>query len=489
MQMRNRLIVFVYLCLLLLVLPMYIMDNEIYNKTRLLLAISLAGIVLVLFLFFRKEERFELKRNYFRPVFLFLIGYVIVHFQKDIDLLLGMVSENQHFYFPYSSVICKAAALALIGLICFCIGYMSCRSRFETKCTAGSVCRTTYYLSMSSVILLIVFIRYAGADYIIGGYGEKNLEGIAAYSSLLLNVVLYAIMILKSYNVCIAKASIAQYLKMYDWPFYVSFCLYISVVILSGDRGPMISLILAFVLNYFLVTRRKMKIVSLLVCMLVGGMVVSLLGVARKFSAVSDSFSEKVLMASQISKEPTSFLPATEELAGSARCLNYALAYVPNEHPHLNGEFFAKNILSIVPFNSSVTNLIFDSRFRYKGSASFITWIEQGDYPSSGVGTTCIADLYLDFGLIGVMFFMLLIGIVFRFLEIQLFVVKTPSLWMYSVGFYLMTCSLYLSRSSLFLGIRSIVWMYVIIIVYVYATRKFAKRKNVFGYYSRGGGD
>lgn len=477
--MRNNLIVFIYLCLLLLVVPMYIIDIEVYSKAKLSMVILLVSIVLVLFLLFRKEKATELKRNYFRPVFLFLIGYVIVHFQKNVDLLLGLVTENQQFYFPYNGVICKAAILALIGLICFCIGYMSCKSRFKTKFIVGNACRSTYYLSILSVILLIVFIRYAGVDYIIGGYGEKNLEGLAAYSSLLLNVVLYSIMILKSYNVYIAKSSIVQYLKMYEKPFYVSFCLYIAVIIMSGDRGPMISLILAFVLNYFLVTRRKMKIVSLLICALVGGTVISLLGVARKFSAVSDSFSEKMLIASQIRMEPTSFLPMTEELAGSTRCLNYALAYVPDEHPYLNGQFFAKNILSIMPFNSSVTNSIFDSRFRYKGSASFITWIEQGDHPNSGVGTTCIADLYLDFGLIGVMFFMLLFGMIFRFLEIQLFVVRTPSLWIYSVGFYLMTCSLYLSRSSFFLGIRSIVWMYVIICGYIFIVRKYARKKSV----------
>jgi hypothetical protein len=53
--------------------------------------------------------------------------------------------------------------------------------------------------------------------------------------------------------------------------------------------------------------------------------------------------------------------------------------------------------------------------------ASFITYLIQGNYPRYGDGTSCIADIYIDFGIVGLIFFFTLFGSYTRRMEIALF--------------------------------------------------------------------
>ncbi len=456
---------------------LYILDLGVYDKGYLCISVVISIAVIILF-FFRKERFQMLKFNFFSPVILFIIGFWIVHFQFYFDLLLGNFTEFDYKFFVKPNIIYKSSLISLIGLSSFLLGYVFCTPSKKQRIYKSYNDISTKILSFFNLVLVFLFIKTAGWAYINGGYGRVSLEDtISTYYSLFITLISFSIMILKSYgnsSFIDGRKKFIDYMKMYDGLFYISIITYISVVILSGDRGPAIVLLTSFVFNYFLISRKKMKITYFLLSIFIAASLISLLGDVRTHSGYVDSFSEKMDIALSDDSKGNSFLPITEELAGSVRCLNYALDYVPEKHPYLYGSIFFKNIISAIPFSSGLMRNFLDDSFKYRSSASFITWIEQGDFPNSGAGTTCIADIYIDFGLIGVVILLFIFGFIFKYVEVNLFCFKNVSLWIYCLGFILMAYAIYIPRSSFLLQFRSLVWLYFIIKIFLYLRRKNA---------------
>jgi oligosaccharide repeat unit polymerase len=121
--------------------------------------------------------------------------------------------------------------------------------------------------------------------------------------------------------------------------------------------------------------------------------------------------------------------------------------------------------------------LIFENNStRYGGSAKFITWITQGEFPTSGEGTTCIADFYFDFGLIGVILGMFLFGYLIRYCELVMYNTILPSFFVHALLVVYLMNGIYIGRSSVLIHLKTVIWVLLVLLLNKYLLNKKSSR-------------
>ncbi|EJL6550136.1 O-antigen polysaccharide polymerase Wzy, partial [Vibrio cholerae] len=153
------------------------------------------------------------------------------------------------------------------------------------------------------------------------------------------------------------------------------------------------------------------------------------------------------------------------ELAHSGRTLNHAMLKVPKEYDYRYGIYALKRILGIFPGLQGVVNSLIDNGDeKYASTSEFISYLIQGEHRTYGDGSSITADLYLDFGFVGVFGGMFIFGYFIGKSEKYAYAdtVKYDNiLWIAFLIYF--SKSLYLSRSSIFLELSYIflVWVFI----------------------------
>jgi hypothetical protein len=89
---------------------------------------------------------------------------------------------------------------------------------------------------------------------------------------------------------------------------------------------------------------------------------------------------------------------------------NYLCIEYVNKFGLTYGGSMAGGLIGVVPSLEKVLVEYFELDRRKYGSAEIFTDYTLGRFPSVGLGTTLIADLYLSFGVLGVLVFMYCLG-------------------------------------------------------------------------------
>lgn len=453
---------------------------EHHNSMDKGVMLFLLVVVIFSLLFFanRKENEISLKGQFLKHSSLAILGILIVHFQYYIDFLLGNITTSELYIWVNIDIVVKSMILSLIGLLSFMLGYLVYKKRKVVliKANLGNVCHTKYLIFLSAFALVIYFYT-VNPLYLLGYYGAEDIGVTATYAILIFEILLFGSIIQESRNM-VLKAykpnTFFDYLKSLGTPILLLTSLYLLSVLLSGDRGALITYSLCYFSGYYFVSKIKFSMKKGLLFGFIGASVITLLGVARS-QEKSLGFVEKVQIAFREDpfREDLSFLPQTKELAGSVKTLHHALDYVPEKHDYLYGRFQFQQIIVAIPFFSMFTPIIFeDTSTKYSGSASFITWMVQGDYPTSGNGTSVIADYYIDLGLIGVIIGMFFFGYFMRFAEVKMYVDSLPSLFTHVFFVVYLSSAIYIARSSFLFGFRTVVWIFIVLIINKYIFNK-----------------
>lgn len=461
---------------LALFLSMYFfVPNEKMDKGIISFLLMLVGVC-TFFFFYRNENEPNLKGQFFKHSMFAVIGLLIVNFQYYIDYLIGNIPATNTFIFVNQTIVVKTLTLSLIGLLLFFVGYLSCKKKKVREVEKEKVYNTKF-LELSLVVFLVLYFSTLNYNYVLGGYGSEDIGTGANYFELLYKIFIISIVIQKSRNLIVlgnTNISVKQYLYNLGLIFNTCLLLYLLTVVLSGDRGPLITFSLIVFAGYLFITKLKFKKRYGLILLLVGASLITLLGVARSFGS-GLSFADKMQLAFQENPFSTekSFLPQTKELAGSVKANHHALDYVPNQHDFLYGRFQFQQLTVVLPFFNIFNVIIFDDvSKKYAGSASFVTWIFQGDRPTYGNGTSVIADFYFDFGLIGVIIGMFLFGYFMRKAELNMFTEKIPTLFSHSFFMVYIGSALYISRSSFLFEFRTVIWVIVVLLINRYIFNK-----------------
>ena len=439
------------------------------DKGQIGFALSIA--YLSLFLHFLHSRKDVLKGYYLKHSILAILGLYIVHLQLYTDFVFGNIEEDNLYIWVDERVVVKGAFFATMGLICFLIGYKFFGDK--VKISKASLVEKkeigTKWMVFLAGVSLLTFFATVNPLYLVGFYGAEDKGEAATYASLFLELLLFAIIIQNCRNMILNDRipnSLKEYIVKQGYIFGIILLLYLLSVVMSGDRGPIMTFGLCYISGYFYVTKKKISFKRLIIFIFIGASFVSLLGEARDLDK-SLSFSKKIEMSlNESNPDQGSFLPQTEELAGSVRTLHTTLSYVPEKHDFLYGLFQLKQILICIPFVSTFNPIIFsDSHIKYATSSNFVTWINQGDYPYTGDGTTCMADFYFDFGLLGIVIGMFFFGYFIRYCELQFYSGVLPSLFIHVLIIVYLSEALYVARSSVLYDLKSVVWVFLLLLI------------------------
>lgn len=368
----------------------------------------------------------------------------------------------------------RAALLSLSGLLSFILGYLICNPQSGRK--KNALIRKQYSINYLNCILFLavcLFVYYNGVDYLLGSYSQEYLESkqgtISAYSEVIVRSLIFAILIIYTKQGEKKDSSFFSYICSLGIFFHVSLFIYLGLVLMSGDRGPIITIISVYLFSYIIKIRPKFKLTTIFFLLVVASIGMTLLGVIRSMDN-SLSFGERVVYAFENEKfiDDRSIINSTSELAGSVRCLHYAVDYVPNKHSFLYGSFQLRDVLSIIPASNAFTNMFMDNSMQYISSAYFITYIHQGKYYKYGDGSMAVADLYLSFGILGVISGFFLFGMFVKKIEVVLFSYNPSeiSFFYYSLAYAFMGLAIYISRATILMPLKYASFTYILLLIY-----------------------
>jgi hypothetical protein len=405
----------------------------------------------------------------FSPSLLCFLGIVIVHFQRYLDLVVGFdVPERDIFS---SLAIPEAGAISVLGLGSFVLG-----SLIETKFRYRFDVRLIKTYSLRGVVVIsyvtyVLFIATIDRDYLRGIYDGGKYWGRASTliyalytaSASAILVILYNNMLLEGFS----SRRVLEYIKRIGYAPTAIIGVNMLMSFYVGDRGPVIFFGLLYFAYYFIHCIRIGWAKSLTI-ITVGALIMTLLGLSRtgnplhaqpfinRVASGSDALKEKVL-------ESQSIMPFTVELAGSVRCVHAAVTYIPETIDFGRGRYALTSFVTLVPF---VGHLFFRGSESYLSTARLYTDLLSNFNPdSSGYGTTVIADFYADYGELAVIMGMLLLGIFMGFCDRTLFRREPVPLAVLCVVLVYLSRSLYISRSSAYLPMKSAVFVFLIILL------------------------
>ena len=131
---------------------------------------------------------------------------------------------------------------------------------------------------------LLFFFFTVNPLYLAGFYGVEEKGDVATYASLLLELFVFGIVIQNCRNMMISEnipSSFKNYIIKQGYVFTFIIGLYLLSVLLSGDRGPILTLGLCYLSGYFFVTRKKISIKVVVIAVFGAASLITLLGQAR----------------------------------------------------------------------------------------------------------------------------------------------------------------------------------------------------------------
>lgn len=435
--------------------------------------ILLVNLFSVVIFFTKNENNPIIKKQHIRTSNLFIIGFIIVHFQMYIDLFWGFVSEDNIYLFINNRIATKSLLISSIALNVFFLGYelnKTSESVIEVPKFNSDILNTRLLFFLSFFFLFLYFIT-VNKSYLAGNYGKVEKGEIASYASFLFENVMASLLIIKARNILIREnfnvnlKRVLYYMKAE----IILLSIYLISIMISGERDLLIlnGLFLVGILMYS--SKIKIKISYIFIFVGIAAFTLTLLGAARNFKDEGNTFFDKITIALESNTDnghyTDSFLNSTKELASSGRTLNIAVDAMEQGNRHTYGLFALQDLMLLIPsLKGTVINMYEIPNF-LTSSAQYLTYLDQGAHPIWGVGTSCVADTYIDFGVVGIIIFYLLFGFIVRRSELMIYNKKIVSFIPLTASLLLFSYSVYISRATVLYSLSRL--FYVITFIYI----------------------
>lgn len=400
---------------------LYIFEiTDSWQKYTMDALLIIASIVFVIP--FIIKDYSELKSQWFRPIIVFLLGYFIVFFQKYFDLSFGLIDETNS-NFTKQGIINKSLCISTLGLISLLIGYYSIN---KMKTHRQRHVKSYYRLKPMRLFFLIsgiIFFLFKIPEIISGSYSQADLEasagGLGNFSMTLFKVAFFTYLTFCVYDCKVRKTgSYKQLFKTFGFTSFIVYAIYCFFILIAGSRSNIILTLSALAFAFIYVNGSKIRLSYLIGAVFLTSFVMTFIGMTRGLGAES-TFEERRAMYEMAynSDRVDTFLPFTRELSGSLSTFTVSVANVPEKEDYNYGVFHIRALLTVIPFASRFTDGVFNTHWRYKSSDFYITYLIQGEHYSYGNGTSINADLYLNYGVLGVIIGLFLLGALLRKLD------------------------------------------------------------------------
>ena len=405
--------------------------------------------------------------------YIFLLGYFIVFFQVVLLQYLGYSLLSWAFdkYWSSSNIENLALIISLVAIVLYMLGNLHGRlhlNKIKFKKETGSV---FFLLALAYVSYFLFFIT--SGSYRSGVYYAGDALSVSKYFFKLFNAFLLAAMIVKLTTMInhFKVMRFKEYISFFGLPLLLLLGWHLCFSLYVGDRGVIISYGLLFISVYFFKYKR-ISILQVTVILICASISLTIIGKVRQSHDKSLTYLDQIEASffqenTKKSRWFEQLVPGDSfvELALSGRTLNNSLAFVPKVYEYGYGRYALKRVAGIIPGAQGVLSKLIDREGgEYNSTSSFITFLIQGKQATSSDGTSITADLYLDFGVIGVFGGMFFFGYFIGKNEKKMYAEHVSYLnltWVAFIIFY--SKSLYLSRGSIFLELSGIflVWFFL----------------------------
>ncbi len=446
------------------------------NFLSLLLIINL--LFVMIFFMGVKEDR----GNMFKHSVLFILGFVIVHFQLYLNFVLGNVDFSNNL-FVSNSIVNKACTISTIALGSFVLGYLIRGNIKKNKLKINRSPAIQVVEGVNIIVFItsaftVLFLTTLNVETLTGNYGVvRNFENSNRFL-IWLNTFLRASIIIKIWNYSNHNKSVSVlgYIKQFGLVINIISIVVLAVTFLSGSRAGIIILIMMYVSGYFYINKKKPKLKYTLALLIVSAVFLTAIGKSRSYNR-DYSYQERLRLALAEEDNSNYLFSNTKELSHSVKALHYAVYDREKNSQYTFGKFQINNVFSIIPCYQTVwrhfnKNYIKHKSYKDWSSADYFTYLEQGYSPYSGLGTTSVADIYIEFGLVGILFVFFLFGNYVKVFE-DLFWNSNQNkfLFIFIVSFLYLVSAFSISRATILGPLRSSILIYALIMLFQFIYR------------------
>jgi len=412
--------------------------------------------------------QYQTIKSYISIELFFVIGFIIVHFQIPFLASIGIEPVRTDLIWINKRVVNYATWLSLMSLLIWFLGNTISLNRPLKKVFIKRYKVNDFFILVLAVVSLIVFLLIVGKEFLRGNYnGNVNWNFGAHYVFLILKTTIFLAIIYAFMNLSPQRSdkNSILFLIFNNKTLLITIVIYLTVFFIVGDRGPLLQVFVLIVGCYsYYIKRIKLRYLSSLLFFGSGVMLLLSLGRSNNLST-SDKTNIIARGIDNYNSKDIVFNP-TNELATSNRILYRAIDVVPDKHPYLYGLTFGMEIFNIFPFGGSTIMSVTALPDMYKSSSTFFTVLGQGVNYTWGEGSEVLADIYINFGTIGVFVFIFIFGYLVASLTKNVFFSNNP---FYLVIFFLVLVdSVYINRSNIFEPIKVI--FYALLLERVFVT-------------------
>lgn len=388
-----------------------------------------------------------IKFEFFFVLAFFFSNFVYSVFYYPINPYFSLFSESFN-----EDYINKGAALSSLAASCFCLGVYEKNKKLDLEKVVqiGSVSNP---VTLANVMLLF-FIPYLYSLYGLHSYvtdfTKSNLNTLLLY---LIYYILFALLSTRKYK---RMLGVLQYQS--DTLFYLLTGIMVVLLLLIGSRSnpAHIVLLALFFFNFY---QKKVSNKVAIAFMLVGVLLMSVVGVVRGGTEFSTSSMHSVL-------------DIGNDLTINNRSL-YVLMDYADHNDYSYGRTMLLQIAAVIPWGQSMLLNITGMKIQMFDSSNFVTWLFYGDQKFEiGFGTNLIGDIYLAFGIIGVIFLMFLYGRILRNLYRSSIYGSGVATLVYGLMFMEV---IFLTRAGLLTSLRPIAWT----LLYYYLFNNLLRKQKV----------
>lgn len=391
-----------------------------------------------------------IKFEFFFLFAFFFTNFVYAVFYYPINPYFSLFAEEFN-----EDYINKGAALSALAASCFCLGVYDKKPERElTKQTVRENLNAPIPLVN---VLLLLFIPYLFALYgthqYVTDFTKSNLNAILLY---MVYYIIFAIMATRKISI---KSSAS---RPAETAFFFLTGIMVLLLLMIGSRSNPVHIVLLMLFLYNFYQHKIGNKMALLV-MLVGVLAMGFVGVVRGGSEFSTS-------------DMGSLLDIGNDLTINNRSL-YVLMEYADGHGFTFGRTMLLQIAAIIPWGQSMLLSIPGISIQMVDSSSFVTWLYYGNQKFEiGFGTNLIGDIYLAFGLFGVIVLMFLYGRILR--KIYNSAIAGSGLATLVYGLMFME-TIFLTRAGLLTSLRPIAWTLLYYYLFNYLFAKNQPRKKI----------
>ena len=362
------------------------------------------------------------------------------------------------FQFPFNvRVITKCTALAQVGYSAYVCGYLQRLFRkYETSFVYPFTITKNKLRSVEIFVCLFVclFIINGGLKYFEDRYlrGEMSSNMIVQYMMLFFTpiVIWFASLIF------LCKEKLQSY-QIYFILVVISF-----VLMVSGTRTiPLIIFASLFIIYCY---KHKVSAPFVFLCVVIGTVLMSFIGSVRH-DGVLDSAS------SYDTDSQFGWMEHFSDLFICNRGLYVFYDYVDSQS-YTYGLSMLGCILSPIPFAQKLFMNVTGIPSYLLDSPNFHTFLQFGINAPLGLGTNIVGDVYLAFGLVGVIALFFLLGRFIVYIRGRMY----KGSYLYTIA-YLVVASdaIYMCRAAYFDAFKSVLW--TTLIAWIFIRRQNKKQK------------